>query len=254
MNIKGETIVITGGASGLGAATALHLAQMGANIAILDRNIDMAKKIAAKVHGAAFACDVSNSEQVENIFKEVVEKFKTVRGCVNCAGIAPGKRLVGRDEPHPVADFKKTIEINLLGTFYLMRMAASHMSTLTPVGKDQARGVIINTASIAAFEGQIGQVAYSASKGGVASMTLPAARELANFGIRVMTIAPGIFATPMLLGMSQQVQDSLGAQVPYPKRLGQGHEYALLVQQIFENDMLNGSVIRLDGAIRLAPK
>lgn len=255
MQISDTAIIISGGASGLGAATAIHLSSLGAKIAILDRNLELAQKIAQAAHGIAIACDVTDPGQVAHAFAQTVDKFKSIRGCISCAGVAPGKRLVGRDGPMPIEDFKKVIDINLLGTFYLMREAANHMAALSPIeGPDQQRGVIINTASIAAFEGQIGQLAYSASKGAIASMTLPAARELASFGIRVMTIAPGIFATPMLLGMSQQVQDSLGAQVPFPKRLGQGHEYAQLVQQIFENDMLNGSTIRLDGAIRLAPK
>jgi len=254
MEITNKTAVVTGGASGLGAACVYQLSMAGAKVAILDRNIAAAEKIAKEVRGKAFVCDVTNSEEVERVMQAVQQALGDVRIAVNCAGIAPGKRLVGREGPMPTAEFVNAININLVGTFNVMRAAANAMAALPWNDKAHACGVIINTASVAAFEGQIGQIAYSASKGGVVSMTLPAARELAQFGIRVMAIAPGIFATPMLMAMSAQVQASLSAQVPFPPRLGQPQEFAQLVQHIVENEMLNGSVIRLDGAIRLQPK
>lgn len=254
MDITNKVVVITGGASGLGAACAYQLSVAGAKIAVLDKQIDAAKKVAQEVRGMAFSCDVTQPEEVTHAFAEIQKNLGDVRVVVNCAGIAPGKRLVGKEGPMPTEDFVKAININLIGTFNVMREAASIMTKLSWADKSQSCGVIINTASVAAFEGQIGQIAYSASKGGVVSMTLPAARELAQFGIRVMAIAPGLFATPMLMAMPPQVQESLGMQAPYPKRLGQPDEFAQLVQSIIQNEMLNGSVIRLDGAIRLQPK
>ncbi|MBI5447106.1 MAG: SDR family NAD(P)-dependent oxidoreductase [Gammaproteobacteria bacterium] len=254
MDISNKTVVVTGGASGLGAACAYQLSLAGAKVAVFDQQVEAAEKVAKDIRGRAFLCDVTDPTAVEYAFKQTKEYLGDVRIVVNCAGIAPGKRLIGREGPLPTDEFVKAIQINLVGTFNVMRQAAAEMSTLSWADKSQSCGVIINTASIAAFEGQIGQVAYSASKGGVVSMTLPAARELAQFGIRVMAIAPGIFATPMLLAMPAQVQESLGAQVPFPKRLGQAQEFAQLVEHVVRNEMLNGSVIRLDGALRLQPK
>lgn len=254
MDITNKTVVVTGGASGLGAACAYQLSLAGAKVAIFDRHFDAAKKIADEVRGAAFACDVTNPEEVVAAFHAAQQQLGDVRIVVNCAGIAPGRRLVGRDGPLPTAEFMQAININLVGTFNVMCHAANIMAAHSWADKSQSAGVIINTASVAAFEGQVGQVAYSASKGGVVAMTLPAARELAQFGIRVMAIAPGIFATPMLLAMSEQVQASLAAQVPFPKRLGQPQEFAQLVQHIIQNEMLNGEVIRLDGALRMTAK
>ncbi|OGT24359.1 MAG: 3-hydroxy-2-methylbutyryl-CoA dehydrogenase [Gammaproteobacteria bacterium RIFCSPHIGHO2_12_38_15] len=254
MEIINKTVVITGGASGLGAACAYQLSLSGAKIAILDTQIELAQKIAKETRGLAFSCDVTQPSEIEKAFSEIQSQLGEARIIINCAGIAPAKRLVGRDGPLPTEVFTKTIQINLIGTFNVMREAAQRMSTFPWSDKSQSCGVIINTASIAAFDGQIGQVPYSASKGGVAAMTLPAARELAQFGIRVVAIAPGIFATPMLLSMPQQVQDSLSEQVPFPKRLGQPQEFAQLVQQIIQNEMLNACVIRLDGGIRMQAK
>lgn len=254
MDISNKVAVITGGASGLGAACAYQLSLAGAKVAILDKQKDAAEKIAKEVRGFAYECDVTDPAAVEAAFLQTQTCLGDIRIVVNCAGIAPGRRLVGRDGPMPTEEFIKAININLMGTFNVMRQAATLMTALSWADKPQSCGVIINTASVAAFEGQVGQIAYSASKGGVVAMTLPAARELAQFGIRVMAIAPGIFATPMLLSMPTQVQESLGAQVPFPKRLGQPQEFAQLVEHIVKNEMLNGSVIRLDGAIRLQPK
>ncbi len=251
MEINNTIALITGGASGMGAATAVYLANKGAKVIILDRNIQAASQTAAKVDGRAFAVDVVDAHSVETTYAEIVEKIGTPRICINCAGIAPAKRMVGKEGVMPLADFTHVIEVNLIGTFNVMRIAAAAMSQLAPVNDSEERGVIINTASIAAYEGQIGQTAYSASKGGVVGMTLPAARELARYGIRVMTIAPGLIATPMLTAMPQAVQDSLAMQVPFPHRLGKPEEFAMLAAHIVENSMLNGSVIRLDGAMRM---
>lgn len=246
--------LVTGGGSGLGAETARFLAKAGAKVALLDVNLEHAQKVAKEIDGVAISCDVSKAESAQ----EAVDKAKNAHGpariCINCAGIAPGKRVVGREGPMPLDDFRKAIEINLIGTFNVLRLVAAGMSKIDPINEDGERGVIINTASVAAFEGQIGQAAYSASKGGVVGMTLPIARELAQFGIRIMTIAPGIMETPMMGGMSDQVQKSLAAQIPFPKRMGKPSEYASLVMTIIQNPLLNGSVIRLDGAIRMGEK
>lgn len=254
MIIKNYAAIVTGGGSGLGAETARQLAKAGAKVALFDVNLQNAEQVAKEIGGIAITCDVSNAESAA----AAVEKAKAAHGpariCVNCAGVAPGKRIVGKEGAMPLEDFRKVIEINLVGTFNLLRLTSRDMSILEPLNEDGERGVIINTASVAAFEGQIGQAAYSASKGGVVSLTLPAARELAQFGIRVVTIAPGIMETPMMAGMSQQVQDSLAAQIPFPKRLGKAAEYAKLALQIIDNVMLNGCVIRLDGAIRMREK
>lgn len=258
-NIKGYAAIVTGGASGLGAETAKFLAKAGANVALFDMNLEAANKYAKELstHGSkviALQCDVSNSQSAEQAVAAAREAIGPARICINCAGIAPAKRIVGREGPQALADFSKVIEINLIGTFNLLRLAAADMSKLDPIGDSNERGVIINTASVAAFDGQIGQAAYSASKGGVTAMTLPAARELAQFGIRVMTIAPGIMGTPMMATMPQNVQDSLIANIPFPKRFGKADEYARLVMHIIHNELLNGSVIRLDGAIRMPAK
>ena len=253
MDIKGHAAVVTGGASGLGAATASELARAGANVTVIDVNLDAARALARKIGGHALQCDVTNAEQSSAALKEAREHSGAARILVNCAGVGPAKRIVGRDGPMPLADFERVININLIGTFNMMRLVAADMQSLSTLA-DGERGVIIMTASVAAFEGQIGQAAYSASKGGVAARTLPAAREFAQFGIRVATIAPGIFETPMLHSLPREVQESLGAAVPFPSRLGKPEEYAHLAVAIVENPMLNGEVIRIDGALRMQPK
>lgn len=254
MDIHQCAAIVTGASSGLGAETARYLAKAGAKVALFDVNPAAAEKIAHEIHGIAVSCDVVDANSVTAAIEKAREKHGPARICVNCAGIAPGKRMIGRDGPMPLEEFSKVIEINLMGTFNVMRLAANDMISLEPLGDSQERGVIINTASVAAFEGQIGQTAYSASKGGIVALTLPAARELAQFGVRVNTIAPGIMETPMLLTMPTQVQENLAASVPFPKRLGKPAEYAKLVLQIIENTLLNGTTIRLDGAIRMQPK
>lgn len=253
MDIKGHTAIITGGASGLGAATAEVLAAAGAKVALLDVNMQAAETLARKLGGIAVPCDVTSDTSAESAIAKVREHYGAGRVLVNCAGVGPPKRIVGKDGPMPLADYKRVIEINLIGTFNMMRLAAADMCKLEPLA-DGERGVIVSTASVAAFEGQIGQAAYASSKGGVAALTMPASRELAQFGIRVMAIAPGIFATPMLAVLPQEAQDSLGASVPFPKRLGQPAEFAELVSFIVRNGYLNGEVIRLDGALRMAPR
>lgn len=251
MKIANYTALITGGASGLGAATAKYLSQKGANIVIFDNNIEAAESLASEVNGLAIHCNVADNTSVERSFNELTKSSSSPRICVNCAGIAPAKRIVGKNGMLPFEEFTNTIEINLNGTFNILRHASQLMSQLDPINKHGERGVIINTASVAAYEGQIGQAAYAASKAGVVGLTLPAARELARFGIRVNTIAPGLFATPMLLNMPQEVQDNLISSMPFPKRFGQPKEYARLVHQIIKNPMLNGTTIRLDGALRM---
>lgn len=251
MEIKHCAAVITGGASGMGAATAKKLALAGAKVAILDLNHELANKVANEINGIAIACDVTNEKSVEDALKQATEQHGIARICINCAGIATAGRIVGKKGPLPLADFRKVIEINLIGTFNLMRLTAAQMMALEPIGESKERGVIINTASIAAFEGQIGQAAYSASKGGIIGLTLPAAREFAQFGIRVLTIAPGLFDTPLFAGISEEVRQSLTAAIPFPKRLAYPEEYAKLALHIIDNVMLNGEVIRLDGALRM---
>lgn len=255
MEDKKQAALITGAGSGIGAATAHYLAKNGYEVVLLDINADKAKEVAHEINGLAFGCDVSNAEQVEQIFQNILQQQINIRVCVNCAGIAPGKLVVAKDNsPMPLADFERVIQVNLLGTFNVTRLVAAHMSKLSPITASGSRGVIINTASVAAFEGQIGQSAYAASKGGVAAMTLPLARELARFGIRVMCIAPGIMDTPMVHAMPESIQESLASSIPFPKRLGDPTEYAKLALHIIENEMLNGEVIRLDGALRMGPK
>ncbi len=253
MQIRGTAAIVTGGASGLGEATARALAAAGAKVAIFDFNLQAAEAVAEAIGGIAVKCDVSSAESAETAVAAAKDAHGAARILVNCAGIAPGARVVGRNGPMALDDFRRGIEVNLIGTFNLIRLVASDASGLEADAGGE-RGVIVNTASVAAFDGQIGQASYAASKAGVAGMTLPIARELAQFGIRVMTIAPGIFETAMLRGLPQAVQDSLGASVPFPSRLGRPDEYARLVLAILDNPMLNGEVIRLDGALRMAPK
>ncbi|MGE0279711.1 MAG: 3-hydroxyacyl-CoA dehydrogenase [Rhizobiaceae bacterium] len=253
MDASGQVAVVTGAGSGLGEATARALAAKGARVAVLDVGLERAEKVAADIGGLAVKCDVSNADSAEAAVGEVAEKLGAPRILVNCAGIAIGIKTIGKEGPHPLDAYRKVIEVNLIGTFNLIRLVADRAAKLDPLTGGE-RGVIINTASVAAYDGQVGQAAYSASKGGVVGMTLPIARDLARSGIRVVTIAPGIFMTPMMAGMPQDVQDSLGAAVPFPPRLGQPAEYAALALHIVENQMLNGETIRLDGAIRMAPK
>jgi NAD(P)-dependent dehydrogenase (short-subunit alcohol dehydrogenase family) len=253
MHPKGHAALVTGGGSGLGRATAAKLASAGAKVAILDINIEAAKAAAAKIGGIAIACDVADADQTAAAVAQARDQQGPARILINCAGIGPAKRVVGRDGPMPLDDFTRVINVNLVGTFNAMRLAAHAMSTLEPL-EDGERGVIVSTASVAAYDGQIGQAAYSVSKGGVVAMMLPVARELAQFGIRVCGIAPGIFGTPMVSGMSEEVQQSLAAAIPFPKMLGRPEQYADLALHIIENRYLNGEVIRLDGAVRLAPR
>ena len=253
MEIKGQAAIVTGGASGLGAATARALAAAGAKVAVLDVNEKGAAEVAAGIKGIAVACDVADAASAEAALKQAAADHGPARVLVNCAGVGPAKRIVGRDGPMSLSDYERVIRINLIGTFNMMRLAAAAMQPLQPFA-DGERGVIVSTASVAAFEGQIGQAAYSSSKGGVAALTLPAAREFAQFGIRVLAVAPGIFATPMLKALPQEAQDSLGASVPFPKRLGKPEEYAGLVMFMLETGYFNGESVRLDGAIRMPPK
>ncbi|MBO6770121.1 MULTISPECIES: SDR family NAD(P)-dependent oxidoreductase [unclassified Thalassospira] len=253
MQIKGSIAIVTGAASGLGAATAAVLAGAGAKIVAFDLNEAGAKATAEKLDGVGFGVDVSDAVSVEKAVSDVVASVGTPSILVNCAGIVHGERIVGREGPADLAAFARVINVNLIGTFNMMRVVANAMSNNDPSASGE-RGVIINTASIAAFEGQIGQAAYAASKGGVASLTLPAARELARHGIRVASIAPGLFGTPMLMGLPDEVQESLAANTPFPKRLGDPAEYGRLAMHICENEMINGETIRIDGAVRLEPK
>ncbi len=254
MEIKGCAAIITGGASGMGAATAKLLSQRGAKIALLDLNVANAEQLAIEIKGRAIECDVTQADQVEAAIKTAEEYHGPARICINCAGIVHSRRMVNQQGPMPLDEFRKVIEINLIGTFNVMRLAAAAMIALTPLGPSQEHGVIITTASVAAYEGQIGQTAYSASKAGIVGLVLPAARELAQFGIRVMGIAPGLVDTPMFAKIPPEARASLAANVPFPKRLAYPEEYAILVQHIIENPMLNGEIIRLDGALRLPPK
>ncbi|WP_029004975.1 SDR family NAD(P)-dependent oxidoreductase [Azorhizobium doebereinerae] len=253
MDVNGHAAIVTGAASGLGAITARALAGAGAKVALLDRDVEGAGRVAAEIGGQAFACDVVDGASAEAAVAAAAAAHGPARVLVNCAGVAPAGRIVGRKGPLPLEDFRRVVEINLIGTFNLLRLVAAGAVGLEPLARGE-RGVLINTASIAAYDGQIGQPAYAASKAGVAGLTLPAARELAGVGIRVVTIAPGIFATPMMLSMPQEVQDSIGATVPFPPGLGDPEDYARLVLHILANTMLNGEVIRLDGALRMAAR
>jgi NAD(P)-dependent dehydrogenase (short-subunit alcohol dehydrogenase family) len=254
MELKNSTFIVTGGASGLGAATARTLAQAGGNVVIADVNADAGNALAKELVQARFIkTDVTAEADGKAAVALALKEFGGLQGLVNCAGIAIGEKTVGKEGPHALASFSRVIGINLIGTFNMIRLAADAMSKGQPNAGGE-RGVIINTASVAAYDGQIGQAAYSASKGGIVGMTLPIARDLSRSGIRVVTIAPGIFETPMLLGMPKDVQEALGKLVPFPSRLGRPDEYAALARHIIENAMLNGETIRLDGAIRLTPK
>jgi NAD(P)-dependent dehydrogenase (short-subunit alcohol dehydrogenase family) len=253
MDVRGHAAIVTGGGSGLGAATAIRLATAGARVAVLDVNMEAAMAVAARTGGIAIACDVSDPDSASAALAKARGAHGAARILVNCAGIGTAKRILGRDGPMPLGDFERTIRVNLIGSFNMMRLASADMAQLEPL-EDGERGVIVSTASLAAFEGQVGQAAYSASKGGVAALTLPAARELAQSGIRVLAIAPGLFLTPMLKGLPEDVQTSLGQSIPFPKRLGKPEEYAALVLHCCENMSLNGEVIRLDGALRLPPR
>lgn len=253
MDISGASALVTGAASGLGLATARRLADAGAHVTIIDLPASAGAEVAAQLGGAFAPADVTDPTEVSAAV-QVAAAAGPLRVVVNCAGIAPPAKVLGRDgTPSPLADFERIIRVNLIGTYNVIGQASAVMATTDPTA-DGDRGVIVNTASVAAFDGQIGQPAYSASKGGVHAMTLPIARELARYGIRVCTIAPGIMETPMLAGLPQAAQDSLGQQVPYPQRLGRPDEYARLVVSIVDNGYLNGETIRLDGAIRMAPK
>ncbi|MBS0406927.1 MAG: 3-hydroxyacyl-CoA dehydrogenase [Proteobacteria bacterium] len=252
MQIKGNVFIVTGGASGLGEGTARMLASAGGKVVIADMQADKGETVARELGGAFVQCDVSSEADGLAVVAKATSLGR-LAGLVNCAGIAPAEKTVGKSGPHKLDVYTRTIMVNLVGSFNMIRLAADAMSRNEPEATGE-RGVLISTASIAAYDGQIGQAAYAASKGGVVGMTLPIARDLARSGIRNMTIAPGIFGTPMLFGMPKEVQDALAAGVPFPSRLGTPEDYAKLVRHILENDMLNGEVIRLDGAIRLAPK
>ncbi len=253
MNPSGQVAIVTGGGSGLGEATARALAERGAKVALLDVGMERAEAVAADIGGIAVKCDVSSAENAEAAIAEVAAKLGEPRILVNCAGIAIAMKTTSKDGAHPLDLYKKVIEVNLVGTFNMIRLFAVRCEKSEPLDGGE-RGVIINTASVAAYDGQVGQVAYSSSKGGVVGMTLPVARDLSRSGIRVCTIAPGIFKTPMMAGLPEEAQISLGQQVPFPPRLGEPSEYAALACHIVDNQMLNGETIRLDGAIRMAPR
>jgi NAD(P)-dependent dehydrogenase (short-subunit alcohol dehydrogenase family) len=253
MNLKGMAAIVTGGASGLGGATAEALAREGARVAVVDVNAGSASAMAQRIGGISFVCDVADPDAAERAITQAREAHGPARVLVNCAGVGTPGRIVGREGPLPLANYERVIRINLIGTFNMLRLAAAEMTTADPL-EDGERGVIINTASVAAYDGQIGQAAYASSKAGVVGLTLPAARELARFGVRVVTIAPGLFETPMLRALPSEAQKSLSDSVPFPQRLGRPDEYAALALHIIANRMLNGETVRLDGAIRMAPR
>jgi NAD(P)-dependent dehydrogenase (short-subunit alcohol dehydrogenase family) len=252
MDIRGKVFIVTGGASGLGEGTARMLAREGGHVVVADLQVDKGEAVARDIAGRFVRCDVSSEDDGRAVVAQAVAAGKLV-GLVNCAGIATAVKTVGKDGAHPLAAFTRTVTVNLVGSFNMIRLAAEAMARNEPEPTGE-RGVLISTASVAAYDGQIGQAAYSASKGGIVGMTLPIARDLARNGIRNMTIAPGIFGTPMMFGMPKEVQDALAASVPFPSRLGTPDDYARLVHQIITNEMLNGEVIRLDGAVRLPPR
>jgi NAD(P)-dependent dehydrogenase (short-subunit alcohol dehydrogenase family) len=256
MVIKSKIAIVTGGASGLGEAVVRSLIKAGASVVIADLNEEKGKALVNELGRKAkfIKCDVSSEKEAQKAINQTITRFKALHILVNCAGIAPPARTIGKEGPHSLTHFQKIININLIGTFNMIRLAAWEMAKNTPADGEEDRGVIINTASVAAFDGQIGQAAYAASKGGIVAMTLPIARDLSRNGIRVMTIAPGIFRTPLMDSLPEEAQASLGQQVPFPSRLGKPDEYANLAKFIIENSYLNGEVIRLDGAIRMAPK
>ena len=254
MDLTEQAVIVTGAGSGMGRATARRLAHRNALVAAIDIAAEPVLSLAQELGGLGIECDVGSESSARAAIERVVSELGSPRVLVNCAGIAPAQRISGRKGPHGLDLFQKVIRTNLTGTFNMVRLVAEEMKQLEPIGESGARGVMVNTASVAAYEGQIGQVAYSASKGGVVALTLPAARDLAQFGIRVVTVAPGLIGTPMLDAMPEEVQASLAEQVPFPRRLGDADEFAALVEHIIDNELLNGEVIRLDGAIRMQPK
>jgi NAD(P)-dependent dehydrogenase (short-subunit alcohol dehydrogenase family) len=253
MQLKDQAAIVTGGASGLGAATARRLAKEGAKVAVCDLNAKLAETVAAEIGGVAVTCDVADAASAEAAIAAAAKAHGPARVLINCAGIGVAKRVVGREGPMPLADFERVIRVNLIGSFNMLRLATTEISKLAPLANGE-RGVVVSTASVAAYDGQIGQSAYSASKGGIVAMTLPIARELAQFGIRVLAIAPGLFLTPLLGSLPQEAQDSLAAAIPFPRRLGDPSEFASLVMQMIDNPYLNGEVVRLDASLRMAPK
>ena len=253
MEIRNSVFIVTGGASGLGEATARMLAANGGKVVIADMNAERGAQVASEIGGRFVKCNVSSEEDGRAVVADAMGAHGTINGLVNCAGIGGAEKTIGKNGPHRLDLFTRVISVNLIGTFNMIRLAAESMAKGQPNGAGE-RGVIINTASVAAYDGQIGQAAYSASKGGIVGMTLPIARDLSREGIRVVTIAPGLFLTPLLMGLPPDAQDSLGKQVPFPPRLGRPEEYAALARHIIENEMLNGETIRLDGAIRMAPR
>lgn len=254
MEIKNTSAIVSGGASGMGAATARALSKAGAKVALFDMNLPKAKQIASEINGLAFECDVTSEQSIISALEHAAKQQGEARICINCAGIIKSRRMVNQQGPMPLADYRAVIEVNLIGTLNLMRLAATRMIPLDPIGASHERGIFINTASIAAYEGQIGQTAYSAAKGGIVSLTLPAARELAQFGIRVMTIAPGLVDTPMFEHLPEDARKALANAAPFPNRLAYPSEFADLAMHIIQNAMLNGAVIRLDGALRMQAK
>lgn len=254
MNIQGQAALVTGGASGLGEATARELARLGAKVAVLDVNKELAEKVAAEIGGVACQCDITSTDSVQAAVAQAAAKHGAARILMNIAGIGTAKRVVGKDgSPAPLEDFARVINVNLIGTYNMSRIFAAECARLAPL-EDGERGVMMFTASVAAFDGQVGQQAYSASKGGLVGMTLPMARDLAQHGIRVCTVAPGLFATPLMKQLPEAVQQSLAASIPFPPRLGKPEEFAQLACHIVTNTHLNGEVIRLDGALRMAPR
>jgi NAD(P)-dependent dehydrogenase (short-subunit alcohol dehydrogenase family) len=253
MQLQDQAAIVTGGASGLGAATARRLAKEGAKVAVCDLNTKLAETVAAEIGGVAVTCDVADPASAEAAIAAAAKAHGPARVLINCAGIGVAKRVVGREGPMALPDFERVIKVNLIGSFNMLRLAATEMSKLAPLANGE-RGVVVSTASVAAYDGQIGQSAYSASKGGIVAMTLPIARELAQFGIRVLAIAPGLFLTPLLGSLPQEAQDSLAAAIPFPRRLGDPSEFASLVMQMIDNPYLNGEVVRLDASLRMAPK
>ena len=253
MQVPGQSILVAGGGSGIGAAAARHLASLGAKVAVLDVNLDGARSVAQEFGGLALACDIASANSATEAIMAAREAHGPARILVNCAGILSPGRILGKDGPLSLDLFRRVIEVNLIGAFNLLRLAAADMAKLAPLA-DGERGVIINTSSIAAYEGQIGQIAYATSKAGMAGMTLPAARDLARHGIRVLSVAPGLVATPMLTNLPQDMQEALAQSIPFPQRLADPTEVARLVQHMIENVMLNGEVVRLDGALRMPPK
>lgn len=252
MDISGHAAIVAGGASGLGAATARALAEAGGKVAVLDVNMEVARETAASIDGIAIECDVTSADGADVAIRQAVDALGAPRVLVNCAGIGPAERILGREGPQPLENYARCININVVGSFNMLRLVSEHMSKADTLDADGERGVIVNTSSVAAYDGQVGQAAYASSKGAIAGLTLPAARELARYGIRVVAIAPGVFETPMLRGLPQPAQESLEQMTPFPSRLGTPDEYANFVMCILGNKMLNGEVVRLDGALRLA--